>query len=595
MNADELREMYLGFFSDKGHRVISGSSLIPENDPTVLFTTAGMHPLVPYLLGEPHPAGKRLCNCQKCIRTGDIESVGDASHLTFFEMLGNWSLGDYFKQEAIEWSHEFLTSSRWLGLDSASLHVTVFAGNETAPRDEDSIKAWLGLGIPQERIFTLPETDNWWGLPGESGPCGPDTEMFIDTGRSACGTDCRPGCSCGKYFEVWNDVFMQYEKMPGGVVKPLRQHNVDTGMGVERTVAMLQGKSSVFETEMFRPLIGALEELASRQMSGKDDIAKAFRVIADHLRSAVFIVGDDRGVVPGNLGQGYVLRRLIRRAVRYAKKLGLSVGFTRALSEVVVDGYGRFYPELERNRDRIVGELVREEERFEGTLEKGLVELNRLLGRMREHGEKTISGRMAFKLYDTYGFPVEFTEEICEEEGISVDREGYDKAFAGHKEVSKRGADKAFKGGLADRSDATVALHTATHLLHRSLQLVLGEHVKQKGSNITPERLRFDFLHPNKLTDAEKAEVERLVNDVIGRDLPVQREAMTLEEARDRGATALFEGKYGEEVSVYSIGDFSKEACGGPHVERTGALGRFRIAKETASSAGIRRIKAVLE
>jgi alanyl-tRNA synthetase len=595
MNADELREMYLAFFADKGHKIISGSSLIPENDPTVLFTTAGMHPLAPYLLGEPHPAGKRLCNCQKCIRTGDIESVGDASHLTFFEMLGNWSLGDYFKQEAIEWSYGFLTSSQWLGLDPAALSVSVFEGNETAPRDEESIQAWLKLGIPKERIFALPETDNWWGLPGESGPCGPDTEMFIDTGRPACGAGCRPGCSCGKFFEVWNDVFMQYEKMPGGAVRPLKQHNVDTGMGVERTVAMLQGKASVFDTEVFHPLIGALEEAASRRMSESDDIAKAFRVICDHLRSAVFILGDDRGVLPGNLGQGYVLRRLIRRAVRYAKKIGLAVGFTRVISEAVVGGYSGFYPELGRSRDRIVGELVGEEERFEGTLEKGLVELNRLLGRMREHGEKTVSGRMAFKLYDTYGFPVEFTEEICAEDGMTVDHEGYEKAFEGHKALSKKGAGKAFKGGLADRSDATVALHTATHLLHRSLQIVLGEHVQQKGSNITPERLRFDFLHPSKLTDTEKTEVERLVNDAIQRDLPIQREAMTLEEARKRGATALFEGKYGEEVSVYSVGDFSKEACGGPHVERTGLLGTFRITKETASSAGVRRIKAVLE
>lgn len=532
MNADELREMYLAFFADKGHKIISGSSLIPENDPTVLFTTAGMHPLAPYLLGEPHPAGKRLCNCQKCIRTGDIESVGDASHLTFFEMLGNWSLGDYFKQEAIEWSYEFLTSSQWLGLDPAALSVSVFEGNETAPRDEESIQAWLKLGIPKERIFALPETDNWWGLPGESGPCGPDTEMFIDTGRPACGAGCRPGCSCGKFFEVWNDVFMQYEKMPGGAVRPLKQHNVDTGMGVERTVAMLQGKASVFDTEVFHPLIGALEEAASRRMSESDDIAKAFRVICDHLRSAVFILGDDRGVLPGNLGQGYVLRRLIRRAVRYAKKIGLAVGFTRVISEAVVGGYSGFYPELGRSRDRIVGELVGEEERFEGTLEKGLVELNRLLGRMREHGEKTVSGRMAFKLYDTYGFPVEFTEEICAEDGMTVDHEGYEKAFEGHKALSKKGAGKAFKGGLADRSDATVALHTATHLLHRSLQIVLGEHVQQKGSNITPERLRFDFLHPSKLTDTEKTEVERLVNDAIQRDLPIQREAMTLEEDR---------------------------------------------------------------
>ncbi|MEI6807145.1 MAG: alanine--tRNA ligase [bacterium] len=595
ITAAQLRELFLGFFESKGHKVISGSSLVPQNDPTVLFTTAGMHPLVPYLLGEPHPAGKRLCDCQKCIRTGDIDEVGDAMHLTFFEMLGNWSLGDYFKEEAITWSHEFLTSQRFLGFSPDQLHVTVFAGKDQVPKDEESIRVWQKLGIPSSRIYALPEKDNWWGLPNDSGPCGPDTEMFIDTGKLACGVSCRPGCSCGKYFEIWNDVFMQYEKLPDGSVRQLKQHNVDTGMGVERTVAMLQGKKDVYDTEVFRPLMDIMALMSGKDLSSTPENSKACRVIADHMRSSTFILGDAQGVVPGNLGQGYVLRRLIRRAVRYGKNIGLPDGFSARIAGVVVDSLGSAYPELVRNRQRIEEELVKEEERFEKTLQNGLAELNKTLSQLTAHGQTVLSGRVAFRLYDTCGFPLEFTEEICREKGVSVDRTAYDEAFAKHREVSKQGADKAFKGGLAETSEATTRLHTATHLLHRSLQIVLGSHVAQKGSNITSERLRFDFSHPDRMTDEQKAEVERLVNKAIADKLPVEMAVMTLDEARAAGATALFEAKYGESVKMYSAGTFSKEVCGGPHVANTGELGKFKILKEGASSSGVRRIKAVLE
>ncbi len=595
MKADELRQMYLDFYQSEGHTVISGGSLIPENDPTVLFTTAGMHPLVPYLLGEPHPSGTRLCNVQKCIRTGDIDSVGDLSHLTFFEMLGNWSLGDYFKEEAIAWSYKFLTSSSYLGFDPGCLSVTVFAGDENVPKDEESIAIWKKLGISESNIHALPMKDNWWGPAGKTGPCGPDTEMFIDTGRAPCGASCRPGCSCGKYFEIWNDVFMQYNKLEDGTYVSLQQHNVDTGMGVERTIAMLQGKSSVYETELFSPVIEAISDTAGRKMNEDEDTAIAFRVVADHLRSSVFILGDPRGVSPGNLGQGYVLRRLIRRSVRYARKLELESGVLCKLATAVIDGYKHVYPELGERREWITSELGQEEERFEKTLSRGMAELNKVLEKLQEHGQTVFPGRVAFRLYDTCGFPIEFTEEICAENGMNVDRAGFDKAFEKHKEVSKQSAAKAFKGGLADHSEMTTRLHTATHLLHKALQETLGSHATQKGSNITAERLRFDFSHPEKVTREQLDQVEKMVNDAIRADYPISFESMTLEDAREQGAMALFGGKYGEMVKVYSIGDFSKEVCGGPHVARTGELGHFRIKKEEASSAGVRRIRAILE
>lgn len=595
MTAKELRTMFLDYWRRNGHQLISGSSLIPQNDPTVLFTTAGMHPLVPNLLGEPHPAGRRLCDVQKCIRTGDIDSVGDASHLTFFEMLGNWSLGDYFKKEAIRWSFEFLTSPRYLGFSHDKLYVTVFKGNEHVPADDESAAIWKEMGVPESHIFFLGMEDNWWGPAGQTGPCGPDTEMFIDRGQPACGPDCRPGCGCGKYFEIWNDVFMQYEKTIEGVYIPLKQSNVDTGMGVERTIAMLQNRDSVYETELFAPILDVISTQSGKQFDESEEVSRAFRIIADHLRSAVFILGDDQGVTPGNLGQGYVLRRLIRRSVRYAKNLGLNVGFSRLLAECVIENYKEAYPELERNRARILTELAAEEAKFEKTLRDGIQELEKVLQQMQLHKQTVLAGRVAFRLYDTYGFPVEFTQEICAEQGLTVDQDGFKKAFEKHQEISRAGADKAFKGGLADNSEATTRLHTATHLLHRALQITLGEHVKQKGSNITAERLRFDFSHPAKMTPEELQKVETLVNDAIARALPVTMEMMTLEDAKKADATALFTGKYGENVKVFTAGDFSKEVCGGPHVKNTSELGRFKIAKEEASSAGVRRIRATLE
>ncbi len=600
ITARELREMFFNFFQQRGHALISGSSLMPQNDPSVLFTTAGMHPLVPNLLGEPHPAGKRLCNVQKCIRTGDIDAVGDATHLTFFEMLGSWSLGDYFKEQTIAWSYEFLTSPAALEFSPDCLYVTVFQGNEKVDADQESFRIWKKMGIPEARILFLPVEDNWWGPAGRTGPCGPDTEMFIDRGQPACGPACRPGCSCGKYFEIWNDVFMQYEKTPAGAFIPLKQHNVDTGMGVERTVAMLQGKNSVYETELFAPIMETIaaqsgESKSVQPMAVDGQVTQALRVVADHLRSAVFILGDEQGVLPGNLGQGYVLRRLIRRAVRYAKNLGLVVGFSRSIAESIIAQYGSMYPELHQHRERILRELPAEEEKFEKTLNQGLQELNKVLEKIKAHNQKALAGRIAFRLYDTYGFPVEFTAEICGEQGVVIDRAGFDQAFAKHQEISRQGAAKIFKGGLADNSEATTRLHTATHLLHRSLQIVLGDHVKQKGSNITADRLRFDFSHPAKMTPEEIQKVETLVNEMIRKELPITMQVMSLEEAQAANATALFAAKYGEQVKVYSIGEFSREVCGGPHVGNTRALGRLRIRKEEASSAGVRRIRAVLE
>ncbi len=591
LTADQLRDNYLKFFASKGHAIISGASLMPENDPTVLFTTAGMHPLVPYLLGEKHPAGKRLTNVQKCVRTGDIDAVGDTCHLTFFEMLGNWSLGDYFKREAIEWSYEFLTEH--LGFKPEQLSVTVFEGDAEIPRDDESIAIWRSLGIPAERIHALPKEDNWWGPAGATGPCGPDTEMFIDNGQPACGKECRPGCNCGKYIEIWNDVFMQYNKDTNGKYLPLAQHNVDTGMGVERTICMMNGHETVYETELFAPLMAHIRELSTQQPDAATTI-RAERIIADHIRTAVFILGDPKGgVKPGNIGANYVLRRLIRRSVRYAKLLGIAPGYTRALAEVVIGNYKHVYPELEQNRGTIIGELTTEEERFEKTLAAGQKEFDKVAGALRQHEQTTLSGRTAFKLYDTYGFPLEFTEELAAEQGLTVDRPGYEAAFKKHQELSKQG-DATFKGGLADNTVTATRLHTATHLLHKALQMVLGEHATQKGSNITPERLRFDFSHPEKMTSEQIRRVEEIVNEQIKRNLPISVETMTIEEAISRGATALFAAKYNEQVKVYSMGDFTMEVCGGPHVANTGELGGFKIKKEESSSAGVRRIKAVI-
>lgn len=595
MTADELRNKYIEFFKQKGHAHISGKSLVPENDPTVLFTTAGMHPLVPYLLGQEHPAGDRLVNYQKCIRTGDIDSVGDSSHLTFFEMLGNWSLGDYFKEEAIKMSYEFLTSPEWLGIDPDTLSVTVFEGDEDVPKDEESAGIWKSVGIPEDRIYYLPRSDNWWGPAGETGPCGPDSEMFIDTGKPKCGPDCKPGCSCGKYFEVWNDVFMQYNKQADGNFVPLKRKCVDTGMGIERTAAILQGKDSVYDIEVFTPIIEGIEKITGHTYHENEDTDNSIRIIADHIKTSVFILGDEQSITPSNLGQGYILRRLIRRAVRHGRKLGLESHFLAGLAEIVLDMYVEPYPILEKNRETILKELNGEEERFFATLKKGEHEFEKMLPGLMKNPKKIIPGRIAFKLYDTYGFPIEITEELAAEHGLTVDREGFDKAFEKHQELSKKGADKTFKGGLADHSEMTTALHTATHLLHKALRMVLGDHVQQKGSNITPERLRFDFVHPDKMSKEEIQKVEDIVNEVIEKDLPVSMQVMNLDEAKESGAMAFFESKYGEQVKVYTIGDFSMEVCGGPHVEHTSQLGKFKIKKEQSSSAGVRRIRAVLE
>lgn len=595
MTIDELRSKYIEFFRGKKHAEISGSSLIPQNDPTVLFTTAGMHPLVPYLLGQEHPAGTRLVDYQKCIRTGDIEEVGDPSHLTFFEMLGNWSLGDYFKEEAIRMSWEFLTSPDWLGIDPARLAVTVFAGDAKVPADEESAAIWRSLGVPDNRIFYLGREHNWWGPAGQTGPCGPDTEMFYDTGRG--GPDSTPADSDGRWLEIWNDVFMQYNKTADGSFEPLGRHCVDTGMGVERTVAVLQGRDSVYETEAFAPILDALRDATGHAYGthGAPDVDRSLRIIADHVRTASFILGDEQGVLPSNVGAGYVLRRLIRRAMRHGRKLGLEKPFLAGPARVIVERYVHAYPVLSDKLDTIVSELTAEEERFLETLRKGEREFAKLLPGLEKNPKRIIPGRIAFRLYDTFGFPIEMTEELAAEHDMSVDREGFDEAFRKHQEASRSDENSVFKGGLADHSVMTTRLHTATHLLHQALRDVLGDHVAQKGSNITVERLRFDFSHPDAMTPEQLAEVEAIVNRQIQADLPVSMSTMTLEEARRSGAIALFGDKYDEVVKVYAIGGYSKEVCGGPHVEHTAELGRFRIVKEQSSSAGVRRIKAVLE
>lgn len=583
-----LREKFLQFFSERGHAVIPSASLIPENDPSVLFTTAGMHPLIPYLMGQKHPKGNRLCDVQKCVRTGDIEEVGDDSHLTFFEMLGNWSLGDYFNHQSIAWSYEFLTSKQYLGLDPDRISVTVFAGDEDAPRDDDSAAVWQQCGIPKERIFYLPKKNNWW-IAGTTGPCGPDTEIFWDTGKPACGDNCDPSCDCGKYLEIWNNVFMQYNKQADGSYLPLAQKNVDTGMGLERTVCVLNGYKSVYDIDLFA---AALEKI--QQLSGKkyDDNVKSMRIIADHVRTATFLLGDPVGVVPSNVDQGYVLRRLIRRAVRMANSLGMAKGSIAEIAKVYVAVYKDAYPELTQNADKIVSELNKEEEKFSKTLVAGEKEFFKVISHIPG---KTVPGGTAFKLYDTFGFPVEMTVELAAENGYTVDVEGFRQKFAEHQAKSHAGSEQRFKGGMAEGGGIeTVYLHTATHLLQAALRRVLGDEVKQKGSNITPERLRFDFSFGRPMTKEEIEKTEALVNQAIEQNLPVTCEEMPVEDARKTGAIGLFGDRYGEVVKVYSMGDFSKEICGGPHAASTGELGKFVITKEQSSSAGVRRIKAEL-
>ena len=619
----ELREKFLNFMESKGHHRIHSASVIPENDPTVLFTTAGMHPLVPYLMGTPHPAGTRLTDVQKCIRTGDIDDVGDPSHLTFFEMLGNWSLGDYFKKDMIPWSWEFLTSPEYLGLPKDKLAFTVFEGDEDCPRDMESYELWRSCGVKEENLFFLPKENNWWGPAGITGPCGSDTEMFIITDKEPCGPNCSPACSCGRYLEIWNDVFMQYNKTAEGKYEPLAKKNVDTGMGLERTVCVLNGKKSVYEIDAFARIMAKIAELSGKEYEADPETTRAFRIIAG----------------------------LIRRAVRYGMQLGMPEGFTVEIASVIIDQYREVYPELERNSAFVLEQLKLEEGRFARTLKQGEKEfekvysnvcglkstLESILGaedkvalaqemakskklrpspdmmpiieaanagdaaalesavKARMESLSTLDGRSAFKLYDTYGFPIEMTKELAAEKGLTVDEADFAERFKKHQELSHQGADQKFKGGLADHSEQTAKLHTATHLLHAALRKVLGDEVAQKGSNITAERLRFDFSFGRKMTPEELQEVERLVNEAIDAKVPVVCEEMTVPEAKEKGAIGLFESKYGERVRTYKMGDYSFEICGGPHAENTGDLGSFKIQKEESSSAGVRRIKATIQ
>lgn len=590
--SEELRNLYLDFYHSKEHAIIPSASLIPENDPTVLFTTAGMHPLVPYLLGEKHPAGKRLTDVQICVRTGDIDSVGDASHCTFFEMLGCWSLGDYFKHDAIAWSYDLFINK--LGFDKDKFSVTVFKGDASCPRDEESAARWEELGIPKERIFYLGKENNWWGPAGVTGPCGPDTEMFIDTGKPKCSPECSPACDCGKYMEIGNNVFMQFFKDADGNFEPLKQKNVDQGLGLERMLCILNGCSSVFETDLFRFAIKKLEELSGKKYGENEDYTKAMRIIADHTRTATFILGDPNGVTPSNVDQGYVLRRLIRRAMRYCRTLGIDDSALEELAKLYVEKYKNAYPYIKENEPKILSELALEKEKFSKTVEQGLKEFDKVLQHLPEN-MTVFPGKTAFRLYDTFGFPIEMTAELANERGFKVDMAGYDKAFQEHQALSKAGAEQKFKGGLADNSEQTARLHSATHLLNAALKIVLHDDgIQQKGSNITAERLRFDFNFPRPLTDEELRETEKLVNEQIALNVPVKLEEMSVEEAKKTGAIGVFSSKYGDVVKVYTIG-FSKEICGGPHAKTTGELGKFRIVKEQSSSAGVRRIKAVLE
>ena len=598
----ELIDKWFKFYTSKAHTIIPSASIIPENDPSVLFTTAGMHPLVPYLLGQHHPKGKRLCDLQKCIRTGDIDDVGDDSHCTFFEMLGNWSLGDYFKEDMIAWSYEFLTSPQYLGLDKDRLAVTVFAGNDIAPRDDVSAKLWQEQGIKKENIYYL--KDNWWILGSGIGPCGPDTEMFIDTGKPKCSPGCNPSCDCGKFLEIWNDVFMEYKVNPDKSVEKLAHPNVDTGLGLERTLCKLNGYKSVYETELFAPTIKYLEEISKK--SYQDEVyTPSFRIIADHLRASTFIIGDERGISPSNLGQGYVLRRLIRRAIRHIRKLGIGSGHLGEIAKIYIDYFKADYPELETNSNKIIDELGKEEEKFLKTIELGNREFEKVVQGIERKNqflakdpnyvpEKTISGKSAFRLYDTFGFPIELTREMANERGYNVDMDGFDEAFRQHQELARTTNAGVFKGGLADDSIWTTRLHTACHLLLAGLRKMFGTTIEQKGSNITSERLRFDFNFDRKLTDEEVAKLEDFVNTSIKRAIPVERKEMTFSEAKKKGAYGVLKAQDSDVISVYQIGDADFQICGGPHAKNTSELVDFKITKQEAVSAGVRRIKAVI-
>ena len=583
MKAIEIRNKYLNFFKNHGHVVIPSAPVIPENDPSVLFTTAGMQPLVPYLLGEPHPAGTRLTDYQKCVRTNDIDEVGDNRHLTYFEMLGNWSLGDYFKEESIQMSYDFLTKE--LGIPVEKLSVTCFAGDEDCARDEVTASCWKKAGIPEERIYYFGKDDNWW-IAGETGPCGPDTEMFYDTGKPKCSPECNPSCGCGKYVEIWNNVFMEFYKDENGKYSKLKQHNVDTGLGLERMTMLLEGKETPFETELFAPIMDKLVELQK-----VDNIASR-RIVAEHLRSSMMIICD--GGRPSNVDRGYILRRLIRRMVRHMNKLQILLDELSTLIDINVENLKEMYPALEKNRDTIKTVILEEKDKFVKTLEKGEKEFAKEIETVKEQGQNIVPGKMVFRLYDTYGFPPEVTEELATENGMKIDKEEFEKLFKEHQEKSRAGSEQKFKGGLASTGEMETKYHTATHLLNAALKQVLGAHVHQRGSNITAERMRFDFSHPAKMTDEEKQKTEDLVNEWISQAIPVEHLEMKKEDAIKMGAEAMFIEKYGDIVSVYKIGDVSLELCGGPHVSNTSELGHFKIKKEESSSSGVRRIKAIL-
>ena len=583
MKAIDIRNKYLKFFENHGHKVIPSSPLIPENDPSVLFTTAGMQPLVPYLLGEKHPEGKRLTDYQKCLRTNDIDEVGDNRHLTYFEMLGNWSLGDYFKEESIQMSYEFLRKE--LGIPSEKISVTCFAGDEDCPRDELTASCWEKAGIPKDRIYYYGKDDNWW-IAGEEGPCGPDTEMFYDTGKPKCSPDCQPSCDCGKYVEIWNNVFMEYYKKDGKYTK-LEQRNVDTGLGLERMAMLLQGKQTPFDTEIFSPVMEKLQSLAKN-----DDIASR-RIVAEHLRASMMIICD--GGRPSNLDRGYILRRLIRRMTRHLNKLQIDLNELPNLIELNIETLKEMYPELQDHKKEIKDVIVAEKDKFMKTLNNGEREFNKVINRLKNQEINKIDGKTIFNLYETYGFPPEVTKDLATENGFEVDLSEVDKLFKEHQEKSRMGSDQKFKGGLAEQNEKTIAYHTATHLLNAALKKVIGPNSHQRGSNITTERMRFDFNCDHKLTPEEKQATEDLVNEWIKEDLPVTVETMKKEEALKSGAECMFIEKYPDEVTVYTIGNVSKELCGGPHVKHTGELGHFKIVKEEASSQGVRRIKAILE
>ena len=584
MKAIDIRNKYLKFFERHGHTIIPSAPVIPENDPSVLFTTAGMHPLVPYLLGEKHPAGRRLTDYQKCIRTVDIDEVGDNRHLTYFEMLGNWSLGDYFKEESIPMSYEFLTKE--LNIPNEKLSVTCFAGDEDAPRDIVSFEAWKKAGIPEERIYFFGKDDNWW-IAGDEGPCGPDTEMFYDTGKPKCSENCNPSCGCGKYVEIWNNVFMEYYKDKDGKYTKLKQRNVDTGLGLERVTMLLQGKKTPYEIELFVPVMEKLELLQNK------DFIESRRIVAEHLRSSIMIVND--GGRPSNVDRGYILRRLIRRMTRHLNKLEIDLNKLSEIIDVSIDALQEMYPELLQNRDTIKSVIIEEKDKFMKTLEKGEKEFEKVVSKLNVENKTKIDTEIVFNLYETYGFPPEMTQELAKENGLEVDMQDFDKLFKEHQEKSRMGSEAKFKGGLSSTGEMEIKYHTATHLLNAALKVVLGNHVHQKGSNITPDRLRFDFSHGEKMTDEQKQKTEDLVNKWIKEGLDVTVEEMSKEDAIKSGAECMFIEKYPDVVTVYSIGNVSKELCGGPHVKNTNVLGHFKIIKEESSSSGVRRIKAILE